>query len=64
MKKKRTLEALRKAKQAVDQANAALEFAIQELDEETLNQVAGGGAWDEVPTVVEHPYDSNNNSQY
>ena len=64
MKKKRTLEALRKAKQAVDQANAALEFAIQELDEETLNQVAGGGAWDGVPTVDEHPYDPNDKPQY
>ena len=39
---KKTLEALKKAKEAVDQANAALESAILELDDDTLDRVSGG----------------------
>ena len=64
MKDKKTLEALKRAKEAVDQANDALNSAIQELDDEMLDQVAGGGEFDDVPTVDEHSYDPNDGPRY
>lgn len=63
-KRQKTLAALRKAKEAVNQANAALDSVIQELDDDTLNEIAGGGEFDAVPTVVEHPYDPNDRPRY
>ena len=64
MKDKKTLEALKRAKEAVDQANDALNSAIQELDDEMLDQVAGGGDFDDTPTVGEHSYDPNDGPRY
>ena len=63
-KDKKTLEALKMAKQAVDLANNALLAAIQELDYDELNKVAGGGEIDDVPTVDEHPYDPEDKERY
>ena len=48
-KDKKTLEALKMAKQAVDLANNALMSAIQELNDDELDHVAGGGKFDDVP---------------
>ena len=66
MKKKdrKTLEALRMAKQAVDLANNALMAAIQELDDDDLDKIAGGGEFDDVPPVQEHPYDPSDGPRY
>lgn len=63
-KDKKTLEALKMAKQAVDLANNALLAAIQELDDDELDKVAGGGEFDDVPPVDEHPYDSKEKKRY
>ena len=66
MKKKdrKTLEALKMAKQAIDLANNALLAAIQELDDDELDKVAGGGEFDDVPPVDEHPYDPKEKKRY
>ena len=45
-KEKKTLEALKMAKKAVDLANNALNAAIMELDDDDLDKVAGGGEFD------------------
>ena len=63
-KDKKTLEALKMAKQAVDLANNALMSAIQELDDDELDKVAGGGEYDDVPPVDEHPYDPKDDPRY
>lgn len=63
-KDKKTLEALKMAKQAVDLANNALISAIRELDDDDLDKVAGGGEFDDVPPVIEHPYDPNDDPRY
>lgn len=63
-KDKKTLEALKMAKQAVDLANNALMSAIQELDDDELDKVAGGGESDDVPPVIENPYDPDDEPRY
>ena len=63
-KDKKTLEALKMAKQAVDLANNALLAAIQDLDDDELDKVAGGGEFDDVPPVDEHPYDPKDDPRY
>ena len=63
-KDKKTLDALKMAKQAVGLANNALLAAIQELDDDELDKVAGGGEFDDVPPVIEHPYDPNDEERY
>ena len=60
----KTLEALKKAKEAVDQVNSALDAAIQELDDDALAQVTGGGEFDDVPSVTEHPYKDKDKPSY
>ena len=52
----KTIDALLKAKQAVDVANSALDAAIQELEDDDLNKVVGAGEFNAVPTVDEHRY--------
>lgn len=64
MEKNKTMETLKKAKQAVDQANKAIVSAMQELDDETLDQVAGGGEFDGLPPIDEHPLDPGDASRY
>ena len=54
-KDKKTLEALKMAKQAVDLANNALMSAIQELNDDELDNVAGGGKFDDVPPLPRIP---------
>ena len=61
---RKTLEALKKAKEAVDMANEALESAIQELDVDSLSSVAGGSEFSNVPGVKEHPYDPHDKPDY
>lgn len=63
-KDKKTLEALKMAKQAVDLANNALVAAIQELDDDELDKVAGGGEFDDNPVIIEHPYDPKDKDRY
>lgn len=60
MKNKSVLEALKKAKVAVDEANQALDTALEELSPEEASEIVGGSAWDHVPPVIEHPYDPSN----
>lgn len=64
MEKNKTLDALKKAKKAVDDANEALDSAIRELDIDELGKVAGGGELDNVPTVDEHKYDEKDKPRY
>jgi hypothetical protein len=64
MEKNKTMETLKKAKQAVDQANKVLVSAMQELDDETLDQVAGGGEFDNLPPIDEHPHDPGDAPRY
>lgn len=64
MEKNKTMETLKKAKQAVDQANKVLVSAMQELDDETLDQVAGGGELDDLPPIDEHPHDPGDAPRY
>ena len=63
-KNNKTLDALKKAKQAVDEANEALDSAIRELNIEELGRVAGGGEFDGNPDVNEHPYDPKDYDRY
>ena len=49
-----------KAKKAAEDLDAAM----QELDEDAVNKIAGGGIFDDVPPVVEHPYDPNDSGRY
>lgn len=63
-KKEESLSALKKAKEAVDQANKALTIAIQELDRDALSKVTGGGEFDDVPTVQKHPYKPDDQDRY
>lgn len=57
--KKQTIDSLLKAKESIDQANQAIENALQELSMEDLSQINGGSSWDNVPPVIEHPYEPN-----
>ena len=59
MKNQKSIDALKKAKESVDQGNQAIESALQELSLEDLSQINGGSAWDNVPPVIEHPYEPN-----
>ena len=52
------------AKQAVDLANNALMSAIQELDDDELDKVAGSGEFDDVPPVIENPHDPDDEPRY
>ena len=64
MDNKKTLETLKAAKMAVDQANIALSAAIQELDDDALDQVSGGGEFDEIPAVDKTPYKDSDRPRY
>ena len=56
MKNKKTWQILRNAKAAVEQANQALESVMQELDDETMDQVSGGGnPFEDIPRVPTQP---------
>jgi len=63
-KNKKSIEALQKAKKAVEQANDALMSAIKELDDSELDKVAGGGEFDDNPGIIEHPYDPKDDGRY
>lgn len=52
------------AKKAVDQAKEAIDAGMQELDEKAVNEVAGGGMFDDVPTVIEHSYNDEDRNRY
>lgn len=52
------------AKDAVDQAKQAIDAGMQELDDAAFNDVAGGGAFDRVPRVVEHSYNDEDKGRY
>ena len=63
-KNKKTLAAQKKAKEEVEKSEEALDSAIQKLDADDLDKVAGGGLLDNVPPVDEKPYDPDDKNRY
>ena len=58
-------EELNKAKKAAGQAAENLDSAMQELADDAVNRIAGGGSiFDDVPPVIEHPYDPGDPGRY
>lgn len=51
-------------KKAVDQAKKAIDAGMEELNEEAAKDIAGGGMFDDVPTVIEHSYNDEDRSRY
>ena len=63
--KENTMEALKKAKDAVNQASDALDLAMEELDGNELDTVSGGaGVFSRVPKVLEHSYNDEDKDRY
>ena len=56
MKDKKILDSLKQAQEAVEQANKALNDAMQELDDDDLDAVAGGdNPYEDYPRVPTQP---------
>ena len=59
MKIKKIRETLKKAQDAVEQTNKALTDVMEELDDETMNQVSGAGSPFDRPRVDNQPIDDD-----
>ena len=60
MKDKKIRDSLKQAQEAVEQANRALTDVMQELDDDALDAVAGGGdPFSQLPRVPTQSVDPN-----
>lgn len=52
------------AQKAIDMEKAALDAGMEELENGAGAEVAGGGMFDDVPTVIEHSYNDADKDRY
>ena len=62
--KRKTSECAKKAKKEDGKTSAEKKAAPCELDTKTLEKVNGAGDFNDLPGIIEHPYDPEDKDRY